>query len=95
MYFFNQDVIEPELNKIKQAYINILSDNLELAYALFKSSDCSRSRWGISLIQILKGEIIKFPTYFEIRNFFEIDLDFLIKNKKIDAFYVGRYNDFY
>ena len=34
------------------------------------------------MISILKSYLTRYPTYFEIRNFFEIDLDFLIKNEK-------------
>lgn len=84
MYFFNQNIIESDSNKLKQAYIAILNNDLDIAYNLFAEEDSSRSRWGMALIEILKSNIIHFPTYFEIRNFFEIDLDFLIKNKKID-----------
>ena len=84
MYLFNQDITETKPNTITQAYIAILNDNLELADSLFSELDCSRSRWGKALIEILRGKIDNFPTYFEIRNFFEIDLDFLIKNEKIN-----------
>lgn len=85
-FFFRDDcsefVISP--NSIYHAYLLILNDDLETAELVFSKTDSPRSKWGISLVSILKGFMTQVPTYFGIRNFFEIDLDFLLKNKKID-----------
>ena len=86
MFFFTNEEknIKIKPNSIEHAYLLILNDDLDNARQIFLSNDSPRSRWGVSLISILKGSMDRFPSYFEIRNFFEIDLDFLIKNEKLD-----------
>ncbi|MBR6126401.1 hypothetical protein IKQ21_01825 [bacterium] len=72
-------------NSVEHAYLAIVSGDLDSAYKIFKSVDSPRAHWGEILVGIIKNKCITtFPTYFQIRNFFEIDTDFLIKNKKID-----------
>lgn len=86
MYFFqhqDNDLIFKS-RSVEHAYLAILDNDLTSAGAVFESIDSPRSNWGVSLVQILNGFLERFPTYFEIRNFLEIDLDFLIKNDKID-----------
>lgn len=85
MFFFknNADVIVKQ-DSIDYAYLLVLGDDLERAARLFANFDSPRSKWGVVLCEILSGCIIHFPTYFEIRNFLEIDIDFLLQNKKID-----------
>lgn len=83
MFFFydNKDIkINPKT--LQHAYLAILSDDLESAKKVFEILDSSRSKWGLVLLDILKGFVVNQPTFFQIRNFLEIDLDFLIKNKK-------------
>ena len=85
MFFFSENQgndIKP--HSIEGAYYAILQNDLHLAQARFESLDSPRARWGKCLIDILLGYVENYPTYFEIRNFLEIDLDFLIKNEKID-----------
>ena len=86
MFFFDTSSVELKFKpkSIEHAYLAILDNDLRIAQAVFETLDSPRSRWGLALIDILKGYIEKYPTYFEIRNFLEIDLDFLIKNEKID-----------
>lgn len=69
---------------IEHAYMALLNDDLKSAGAVFETIDSPRAKWGECLIQILEGYLKVFPTYFQIRNFLEIDLDFLLKNEKID-----------
>ena len=64
--------------------MSVLNDDLDTAYSVFSHIDSPRGIWGCSFVSVLKGYMSKFPTYFGIRNFFEIDLDFLLKNNKID-----------
>ena len=85
MFFFEKD----ELSKIEQisveyAYLSIVSDELESAKVIFRGIDSSRANWGCFLVEALTGFVKRMPTYLEIRSFLEIDLDFLIKNQKID-----------
>ena len=84
MFFFdNQErVFKPR--SIESAYLAILNNDLKLASAIFESIDSPRARWGMILVSILEGFMQIYPTYFDIRNFLEIDLDFLIKNEKIE-----------
>ena len=55
-----------------------------------------RAHWGLLLIQMIKGDISMRPTYFEVRNFLEMDLSILIlygKSKYIEQ--IIRYADFF
>lgn len=47
-----------------------------------------RARWALVLIELLEGNNDAKPTYFQIRNFLEIDIDLFIKNAQAD--YVER-----
>lgn len=84
-FFFGNEnkelVIKP--NSLCHAYLAILNDDLDAAEKVFLNSDSPRAKWGRSFVSILKGFMTEYPTYFGIRNFFEIDLDFLLKNEKI------------
>lgn len=85
MFFFTKNFeINFKPRSVEHAYFAILNNDLLTAQALFESLDSPRARWGKALTDILLGYIEKYPTYFEIRNFLEIDLDFLIKNEKIE-----------
>lgn len=67
-------------------YCCIILDNFAKAEELFsKVKDIdTRASWGLVLLQILRGNIVTFPTYFQIRNFLEIDLNILISYCKGD-----------
>lgn len=84
MFFFskNNDA-HYEAGSVEHAYLCILNDDLESAKTILKTIDSPRAKWGKAFVDILFGYIEEYPTYFEIRNFLEIDLDFLIKNEKI------------
>lgn len=85
MFFFSKNCdINFKPRSLEHAYLAILEGDLVTAQAVFESLDSPRARWGKALVDILLGYIEQYPTYFEIRNFLEIDLDFLIKNEKID-----------
>lgn len=85
MFFFSKNVdISFKPRSVEYAYFLILKDELVNAQAVFESIDSPRAKWGKVLTDILLGYIENAPTYFEIRNFLEIDLDFLIKNEKLD-----------
>lgn len=86
MFFFDEvnEQIAFNPRSIEHAYLALLSDDLLSAQAVFESLDSPRARWGRALVGILSGFLEYFPTYFEIRNFLEIDLDFMIKNEKFN-----------
>lgn len=79
---FNSIKIRP--SSIEHAYLAILNNDLDTALEIFSGIDSPRAIWGKVLVSILKGYLKSYPTYFQIRNFLEIDLDFLLKNEKID-----------
>ncbi len=82
MFFFDQVNSTFKLRSVEYAYSALINDDLNTSKLVFESIDSPRALWGKALVDILSGYIEKFPTYFEIRNFYEIDLDFLIKNNK-------------
>lgn len=85
MFFFSKDYEKNFRPKsLEHAYLALLNNDLNTAQAIFESIDSPRARWGRAFISILLGYIETYPTYFEIRNFLEIDLDLLLKNEKID-----------
>ena len=62
------------------AYCCIILDNIQKAEKFFtqaKDYD-NRAKWGLFLLQLLTDSIKSFPTYFQIRNFLEIDLGILL-----------------
>ena len=85
MFFFDKDAdITFSVNSIERGYLAILGDDLNAAGAVFEALDSPRAKWGRALTGIISGYMEYFPTYFEIRNFFEIDFEFLLKNEKKD-----------
>ena len=72
---------------LEAAYCEFLNENLDKAKELFlsvKNIDI-RAHWALFLISLIDGEIDDCPSYFEIRNFLEIDLNILI------TYYKGEY----
>ena len=73
--FFNQN------NYILEyAYCKLLSGDIKTADAEFsKIADYDfRADWAKKMIQFIKGQVLHLPSYFQIRNFLEIDLNLLI-----------------
>ena len=59
-------------HNIECAYANLVLGNLSKAEKLFEKEAhaSTRAHWGLILLQMLSGDIVTPPTYFEIRNFF-------------------------
>lgn len=85
-FFYSNEpsVYEIHAGSIEHAYLAILNNDLFSAKKIFALTDSPRSKWGKTLTSILEGYMDTFPTFFQIRNFLEIDLDFLLKNEKIN-----------
>ena len=69
---------------LELGYYEILDENLNEAKKLFneiKDEDI-RAQWALFLISMMQDNVISYPTYFELRNFLEIDLNILIINYK-------------
>lgn len=80
---------------IESAYCKLLDDDLKGAKQLFlKAKDFdNRALWGYKLVTILQKKFTteeinydEMPTFFQLRNFLEVDLNLLITYKK--GFYV-------
>ena len=85
-FFFYKDCSEIHIkpDSIEHGYLLILNNDLHKAKEIFTQIDSPRAKWGYILCSILSGYLEKYPTFFQLRNFLEIDLDFLIKNEKIE-----------
>ncbi len=85
-FFFYDDCscIKVMPDSIEHAYLAVLNDDLETAEIIFQKLDSPRAKWGRILVCILRGFLKELPTYFDIRNFLEIDLDLFLKNEKLD-----------
>lgn len=82
---------------LENAYYELLSDNLDKAknlFSLIKNSDI-RAHWASFMISLIEGDVKEYPSYFELRNFLEIDLNILLtyfKGNYIEK--IIRYADF-
>ncbi|MBR1907901.1 hypothetical protein IJ818_03090 [bacterium] len=72
--------------RLELGYCELLQGNLENAKKMFVpiSNNNPRAHWALRMIQFIERYVTFLPTYFEIRNFLEIDINLLIKAKKID-----------
>ena len=73
--FFEQNKFLLELG-----YCKLLSGELDQAKKAFKPIQDSdlRGSWGMKLIQFIECYVSSMPSYFQVRNFLEIDLNLLI-----------------
>ena len=65
---------------LENAYYELLSENLEKAKNLFnavKNNDI-RAHWAAFMVSLIEGDVREYPSYFELRNFLEIDLNILL-----------------
>lgn len=71
---------------VEFGYCKMLSGDIETAEKAFSkvSSYDFRGDWGKKLLQFIRGYVSTAPTYFQIRNFLEIDLNLLIKAGRAD-----------
>ena len=82
---------------VEAGYCCIVLDELDKAKELFQKVQevDTRAKWGLILLQMIKGDILTFPTYFQLRNFLELDLSILIlycKGEYVEK--IIRYADF-
>ena len=69
---------------LELAYCYLLQDKIYDAINFFGKSDNPRGLWGKRLSKIFIDEFDEVPSYFEVRNFFEIDMNLFIKLEKYD-----------
>lgn len=65
---------------LEYGYCKLLSGDSNSAKSAFKtiSKQDFRANWGEKLIQFIQGYVTTVPSYFQIRNFLEIDLNLLL-----------------
>ena len=71
---------------LEEAYARLLSNDIAGAKVLFsfiKERDI-RAHWALFIISLLEDNVQEYPSYFELRNFLEIDLNILITYYKGD-----------
>ncbi len=82
---------------IEAGYCYLILDKYDKAKQCFEKllNIDPRAHWGLLLLQFLSGQISTIPTYFEVRNFLEIDMHiFLIYKKNYIIDRILAYNDF-
>lgn len=74
-FFMQNDYI------LEYAYCQLCLGDAQAAKSEFKkiASTDFRADWGVKLIQFIQGYVEVAPSYFQIRNFLEIDLNLLIQ----------------
>ena len=78
-------------------YCYLILDKLDKAKEYFEKNKDNdiRAHWGLMIVQMITGQISMVPTYFEVRNFLEIDLDIFMTYCKGDFVEkIVRYCDF-
>lgn len=70
---------------LEWGYCNLLKGNIEVAKNIFSTiaNHNPRAHWALRLIQFIEGFVSFLPSYFEVRNFLEIDINLLLKANKI------------
>ena len=81
-----RDYFESHNYPIEAGYCYMVLDNFPKAKEQFKKGEIDdiRGHWGLLLLQMIEEKISSAPTYFEIRNFLELDLDIFITYCKGD-----------
>lgn len=66
---------------LEYAYCKLLSGDINMSateFSKIKNTDF-RANWAIKLVNFIQNSISEMPTYFQIRNFLEIDLNLLLQ----------------
>lgn len=76
---------------LEYGYCLILDGNLTEAEKELRKNDSIRADWALKLIPFMQGYVEILPTYFQIRNFLEIDINLLLlaKQKDFVAYILG------
>lgn len=69
---------------LEYGYTYLLDGNLDKAYEILSTLTSPRAEWASYIIPFLQGLHGSLPTFFQIRNFLEIDIALFLKYKKTD-----------
>lgn len=72
---------------LESGYFELLNNRPQNAEELFSkiSAEDIRAHWGAFIATLVQGNLHGYPSYFELRNFFEIDFNLFLKH------YLGEY----
>lgn len=81
-----QHFFEKKHYLLELGYCALLDDDLDRASKIFKSirKIDKRANWAAFLVDLLNERFNGYPTYFELRNFLEIDINIFINSSKGD-----------
>ena len=87
---------------LEVGYCDLISGRFDKAYKIFEnySEENTRANWAMFLVRLLTNKISYAPSYFDIRNFLEIDINLFFVYKKFQyiekilnmAKYLSEYN---
>lgn len=80
-----KDFFKENGNILEYGYCLILEGQLDKAEQVLRTIDSIRADWAVKLIPFMKGHVEILPTYFQIRNFLEIDINLLLLAKQTDS----------
>lgn len=80
-YLLAEDYFKQNGFVLEYGYCKLLSGEIASAKTIFKtvSDQDLRADWAYKLIQFIEGYVVDVPSYFQVRNFLEIDLNLLIE----------------
>lgn len=70
---------------LEYGYCLILEGKLSEAERVLRKVDSLRADWAVKFIPFMEGYVEVMPSYFQIRNFLEIDINLLIMAKQTDS----------
>lgn len=79
-----QEFFKQNNNIVELGYFYLLKEDLIKAKLEFKKimNEDIRAKWGYFLVELIQQKPSYHPSYFQLRNFFEIDMDILINHYK-------------
>lgn len=69
---------------LEYGYCLLLGGELDSAKEILAPLTSTRAEWAVNIIALIKNVYGEIPTYFQIRNFLEIDISLFIKYKKFE-----------
>ena len=70
-----EDFFKSNGYNLEYGYCLLLDGNLSNAEIVLRQVDSIRADWAVKLIPFMQGYVEILPTYFQIRNFLEIDIN--------------------
>lgn len=80
-----EDFFKQENFLLEYGYCKLLAGDIQNAKVIFSkiANNDFRADWAIKLIQFIECSVSTLPSYFQIRNFLEIDLNLLIQSGQV------------